>query len=152
MHNWVWGIISYAACHVLHIVIWRFRTPKRQVVMLFLTLCVPALFLTAFSFEAALTHFSCACSYIALYPAFQAVSPTIQILELLRQVPSGAPREQLVAAFASPSLVSDRIGDLLSGGLLTQGKNGPELTTRGKLLARFFIFYRATLGLQEGGG
>lgn len=152
MQTWAWGLVSYAVSHALHVVIWRARTPNRQVVALFGILCAPAALVAYYSIPAAITHFSCAASYIALYPAFQAVSPTIQILELLRKMPSGAPRNQLVAAFASPSLVSDRVADLMRGGLLIQNEESARLTWRGRLLARFFIVYRSLLGLAEGGG
>lgn len=152
MGTWWWGIISYAVCHLLHIAAWRIKTPAKQFPTLLFFLCLPAALLVYFSPTAALTHFCFASSYIAIYPAFQAVSPTIEIVDLLRRVPGGLTRQELITTFASPALVDDRLSDLYQSGLLIKGAGGPILSTRAKYLARFFRTYRALLGLSEGGG
>ena len=156
---WWLGIFSFTINLVLHVLIWRSLKPKRDILYLFFCFIgVPlgVFSLTSglgftFSTPALLFHLLLSLNYIAIYPAFQASSPTVRLLELLRQSNEGMDRTELNQHLLSCSALKCRYNELLSGGLI-QEKGSPVLSRPGFFLASFFLFYRKMLGLGEGVG
>lgn len=158
LEYWWVGIASYALSHYVHIGWWKRHHIRQHLVPLAIVFGIPILVLPAcLDFNPdqwvapVLTHASLAAQYIAIYPAFQAISPTLEILDWLRKTKS-ASEEQILAACRERSPVGDRIRDLENGGLIVRQSNGFELSIRGRLLAQIFIRYRALLGLSLGAG
>jgi len=99
-----------------------------------------------------LTHYLLSTNYLAIYPAFQATSPTLKLLTFLSEHPSGQSEIEILQVLAKPQLVTDRLQDLSRGKLI--GVNGTEICLKplGTLLAEIFLRYRRFLGLPEGKG
>lgn len=148
--HWGWGVGSYFLFHSLHVLTWNLYRPKRDFLWLFALffLPVPVLFLKA-GIGAALIHFWLSAQYVAVYPAFQASSPTLHLLAALATEKSGLDETSLLATAARVDREDDRVGSLRQGGFVhTSG----ELSALGRGLARCFLSYRSWLGLQEGRG
>ena len=155
-------LVSAPLAFLLHVAVWRSFSPKAHLLWLVLTLILAptGLFLfwmaNGISWQSLLvptvTHFLIVANYIAIYPAFQASSPTIQILNLLSQNRSGMGAEEICKRLAEEKLVKDRLSDLSQSGLITHDKGEVGLTPKGKVLASIFIFYRKLLSLPEGAG
>jgi len=147
---WQWGIASYAFSHGLHLVWWRVNRPKRDLLALFLwflALPLPWLIWKA-GVGAFLVHFWLSAQYLAVYPAFQASSPTLHLLAAL----SRARRLSATDLMGRTSLLNreaERESSLKNGGFMCgEGR----LTFAGRRLAEFFLLYRRWLGLPEGEG
>ena len=160
--GWAGGFVSYLVCHFLHILLWKIGTIRHDVrALFFVFLILPfggyALFLLRGSGSthyaaAAFLHFALAANYIAIYPAFQASSPTLTILDYLYRAKTGRQLDDLVMAAGGKSILADRIEDLKVGKLVYEQANGLVLTAKGNVLAGVFIGYRRFIGLPEGAG
>jgi hypothetical protein len=159
LDDWGWGLGSYFFCHFLHLVIWRRRQPVHDVVILFsLLFFIPGfLYLAAgfyrgptLVFAPLMTHLVIAANYIAFYPAIQARSPTLRILNVLREKP--LTEIEIASALTDSSQFSDRLQDLVTGGLLIPQGGTFVATSRGRRLADFFRGYRRFIGLPPGEG
>lgn len=148
---WWWGIVSYGVAHTFHIFWWRQFPVKRHLLLLGILFGFPVFALAIVGPSAVLTHLTLTAQYIAIYPAFQATSPTIEILEFLR-VRGIASENEILQTCSNQSIVQDRISDLETGGLIRRKTQSFELSLRGRLLAEIFIGYRALLGLPVGEG
>jgi len=159
---WWVGILSYGICHVLHIEAWRRKPVKRSLGALFsyfifipVVCYLPILLKTddlgAWAI-ALITHLILASNYIAIYPAFQASSPTIQILTVLHRHPLGLSKENILNFLATETILEERIYDLEKGGLITHKDSEYQLTVRGNILASLFMNYRRAIGLPIGEG
>ncbi len=148
--NWGWGIASYALCHGIHLAWWHFQRPERDLVALFvwfLAVPLPVLLFKAGP-GAFLVHFWLSAQYLAVYPAFQASSPTLHLLAALSKARK-LPVSQLLEQTVGLNRENERELSLRNGGLVR--KEG-GLTFSGKRLAEFFLLYRRWLGLREGEG
>lgn len=156
---WWIGIVSYLFCHAAHIVWWRFAAVNRGVVALLLIFFVPVIAIglaglahTEISMIPPLfTHACLAAQYVAVYPAVQACSPTLKILEYLRLSVSTS-EDQLVTACAPDSIVQARLDDLEKGGLVGRMNEKYSLNTTGHFVAYVFQHYRRLLRLPLGAG
>lgn len=153
----VWlGLATFITSLLVHVLIWRRLQINRHFLMLlviFLGLPVvgygmlsDARTLIPLSF-----HLILAVNYIAIYPAFQAASPTIQILAFLAHAPGGLTRSELASKMQAENLVDARLKDLHRAGLLSSDAQ-PVLSWGGRWLAKGFLTYRAVLGLPVGQG
>lgn len=149
------GIYTFLTGLALHLVIWRVFPRWRSIPLLFMTVLVsPLALFTLFPLESPLwvapviLHLIFAANYIAIYPAFQASSPTIEILFCLHH--RGAQSSEAIVSSMDPkSLVGSRVDDLKSGSLISQDL---KMSASAKLIAKVFIAYRRLLGLAEGQG
>lgn len=151
-----WGIVSFLGTLILHVLVWRFFLPRRHFLMLLVIFFgVPGLALLAKPswafFCPAFIHAVLAVNYIAIYPAFQAASPTIQLLNLLHSRPYGTTTEKIISLFAESDLVNARLSDLQQSGLISRSES-PRLSFFARLMVRAFLSYRALLGLPQGAG
>ena len=160
IQGWWLGGLSYALCHLLHIILWRRRPIQHDVRTLLLLLFVIPLPLLAWispkcgasPFAALVTHFALSANYLAIYPAFQACSPTIEILYQLQKSPTGKTGEELSQAIGGQSLIENRLEDLRHSRLIETRGGTTQLTRAGYWLATFFVGYRRFLGLPTGEG
>src|SRR3989344_3573269 len=152
--------LAALGAHVLH---WRTKRPRRDVVALCATfLILPALLIFSIpflpigpgvldleeAFAAYLLHFGLSGVYISSYPAFQAVSPSLQILQLFKTSGSGGlSRAEIFQGFDPTSIVSARVRDLEDSNLIKRQGRGFALTWRGRAVAGLYSLYRKSLGL-----
>ena len=162
---WPWGLAVYCAIHFLHILVWRGLRPQRQfraLALIFLligplSLCwvvYPTVISDPGSIVSPLLLYFClAAQYIAVFPAFQAMSPTIEFLYRLKKTPSGLTADELANSLDGNAIVGDRVSDLLSSGLAVRTADGQiAATSAGRLLGNAFRIYRKALGLPVGEG
>lgn len=160
LNLWQYGVLSYLFCHLLHLLVWRSSGIEPGVRLLFTLLVgVPVLIylnlLLKFGvawIAPALIHFLLAANYIAIYPAFQASSPTIRILAFLWKTKRTMGERELVSQFGTQDLMGKRVEDLTLSGLVRAENGALLLSAKAKLLAGFFVFYRRLLGLPRGEG
>jgi hypothetical protein len=154
------GVLTYLIAHLFHVTLWHVGETKSDVKLLFcllffipsavylnliLKLGVDSRWVAPF-----IVHVILAMNYIAIYPAFQASSPTVHILTFLKKAGRSVSEVELIEKFGrGGGVVKDRLADLKQGGLVQQEG---QLTLKGKLLARIFITYRQILGLPMGAG
>lgn len=100
-----------------------------------------------------LIHFALSSAYILSYPAVEAASPSLAISLIIgdsgRQ---GVLYEDLLHHFNSKILLQPRIKDLMDAKLITESNGCVNITLRGIILIRPFIFIRRLLGLPIGKG
>ena len=157
---WWMGLFTYLPFHLTHVVIWRVSPPRRDAMELFayLILLPVALGLLWIGFggtlpwSAALLHALIAANYIAIYPAFQASSPTVHVVCQLWDNPDGLPTTAVEKSVCDVTHLDHRVEDLRRSGMLVQTPTGWGLSRSGRLLAVFFQTYRRALGLQRGAG
>ena len=149
---------------VCHILIWRLKRPKKDILALALIFMVfPAFIILAGALSSRLSALNaCAvilldwalsAAYIQTYPAAQAVSPSLEIMVLAgRTGKQGISRLEMVSVFDDKKLVHARFEDLTGNRLVTEKPDGLSLTFPGKILARGFRAYRGFLGIQGKGG
>ena len=148
-----------------HILIWRFRRPSRDAFFLFLLYGLTlALWFFIFRFffsglfwfdffAAALLFTAFAFSYIQVYPASQADSPSFKILYLIRKSgPRGLSQKEIFAELGQERLFDDRLNDLNVAGLIQKEKGQLVITAKGRVLIAPFIQLREILGLPLGRG
>jgi hypothetical protein len=166
----VYGIAVFLACMVLHIVIWRMKTPwVSSLILLVVFLFVPSVFFCFFMvsdfikkalslntielLEILLLHVSFSSAYIASYPAVRAVSPSLDILIMISSSPSQKKTmEELKQDFAKKRLVSARVDDLKAYRLIVEKEGRFELRPIAVVIVKLFVFYRQLLGLSIGSG
>ena len=161
----LWGLILFFLCFGVHILIWRFRHPKRHALALmaiFFAPCIAFVILlggicphlsNVDLFAIALLHVAISCAYIQLYPASQANSPSMQIMTIVQKsMPRGISVEEIQSLFDPMNVFDARVNDLLAADLICENAGKLSLTGRGHVLIVPFILYRRTLGIPEGKG
>lgn len=148
---WWLGLASYGVCHLVHLAWWQVRRPRRDILTLFVLFLGIPLPLAAATLGAAplLIHFWLSAQYLAIYPAFQASSPTLHLVATLARSPEGMDEGVLMESTVGLDRHDEREKSLHQSGFL---KEEGSLTASGKALARFFLAYRSWLGLSEGEG
>lgn len=152
--GWWVGLCVFALTFFAHVALWYFFPMLRRIPVLFALFFLSLLLLYVFHADAPtrLLYSLLALNYISVYPAFQASSPTLVILDRLYQQPRGMTEREIQMLFNSNSLVQDRMNDLISGGLISTDNQRTQLSWMGKSMAFFFIAYRRVLGLPVGEG
>jgi len=160
LNYWWVGFLTYVPFHVLHVVIWRVAPPRRDALELVLYLLVLPIALGLIwvgfggplPWSAILLHLLLGINYIAIYPAFQATSPTVHVLCLLREEILGVEPEKVERVLSETTSLGHRVHDLHRGGLILRTEQGQRLSGLGNALAQFFILFRRVLGLSQGAG
>lgn len=162
------GIVIFIAVLVLHIMIWRIKKPKNEMIfLLFLFVILPFLvFIFLFLvnifknftdnnllFSVFLLYFSLSCAYIQTYPAARANAPSLQIVYFIyKSGKNGLSEEEIINKFNLNNLVYERVEDLIKENFVRQQDNTILLTKKGKVLADIFWLYRKLYGLEFGQG
>ena len=162
---------AFIFCMAVHVLLWRKCPPKNRGValvwvLIFLPAAATALFvlstrlgffpdvtgLTGWEWAAALLLlWAFAGAYIATYPAFEAISPSLAMALAISRS-NGMTREELLSGFADDDLFEPRVNDLVHSGLARRDRDRLYLTARGRLVAKCFVLLRAFLALEEGRG
>lgn len=170
------GTFVFIICLFLHIIIWRWRYPKKRNVALFLifiiipTICIIAIiginyfiflsegiksihFATSDWLAVYLLHFALSLAYILSYPAVEAVSPSLSILLMLgASNHHGMLCEDLLHVFDDEVVLEPRIQDLIESGLVVKSDGYLTVTLHGSTFVKCFILLRHVLGLPIGKG
>lgn len=166
-------LIIFCFAFFMHVVIWRFRIPKRQTMKLLLVFVVCLLlgnfvlyFLSFYKgcFKVVNEHpyliflqitslyLSLMLSYLCTFPAIAANSPTLLILKMISQAKSeGLDKSAIGEALNDDFLVRPRIEELANEKMICFTQDKYQLTKRGSFIVRIFIFYRHLLKLPLGG-
>jgi hypothetical protein len=165
------GLLSFSCCLALHVVLWRVARPRSDVWGLFtIFLVVPtAVALLALGARAVLPeaglpealevaamlllHWALSSAYIQSYPAAQARSPSLEIAyAVVKSMPRGLSRDELLATVNTETLVQARVEDLVTDRLIRAEGERYVLTPVAAGLVRLFLGLRALLGLRNQGG
>jgi hypothetical protein len=155
---WWVGVLTFLLCLGTHIGVWRTAIVVKDVQTLFLvfillpvvTYSAALISLGSGTLAPALVHLILSANYIAVYPALQAVSPTLRMLNLLKT--HALNEEEIVFSLSDSSLLGNRVQDLVASGFLRIEKGKALVTKKGRLLARVFQTYRRFMGLPPGDG
>jgi hypothetical protein len=154
----------FAACLLLHVVIWRVRRPETYRVWLPLLV---AIFLAAGPMAAwrwtrtgtagelmavLLLHGALSAVYIIGYTLVSSFSPSIEILRLLERSPSGLRREEIRLPYLDTALGGNRVETLVRDGMIQAHGDRVTLGGGGRVLATLVLLYRHTIGLPDGVG
>lgn len=153
----VLGAAWFAAAVLVHVIVWRWLAPRRELPWLFLILLgVP---LAAWGsapgdVRAFVVASSLSLAYIQTYPAAQARSPSLLILTAARRLAKQGcvTRDDLAAAVRADMSLDVRFADLGRERLLEPTADGPRLTAAGRMLAAAFVALRRALNLGQGAG
>lgn len=164
------GFGFFAVILIVHILIWRIKIPANDafyLIVIFLVFPIIAAIVAALvkHLQSALPysygdiagviilHASLSLVYISTYPAVQAVSPSLDILLLIRKSPEGKMSEDaIMEQYRGSRIVTDRVGDLRIYNLIIERDGNFELKPVATLIVLFFIAYRKLLGLPLGEG
>jgi len=103
--------------------------------------------------ESALLLFCFGLSYLMTFPAIAAQSPSLEILRWIQtHKATDASYQKFLSEMGQERLLSDRLNDLEKDRFVKVTRGEHSLTTSGRWLAAFFVFYRKLLGLRLGEG
>lgn len=169
----VLGLAMFCCLFVLQIIVWRIKRPAGEYAVL-LKMCCGVLIIATVGFAAVswgrpesvrfvpqtpLEYLSLvflyggmSLAYIATYSAIQADSPSLSLLLMMERAgPQGVSLRDMEERFGDEVLVTPRLEDLVSGGLVKQVDSRYVIEQGGALLARVHLFYRGFLKLEKGG-
>ncbi len=175
----VYGTLFFIFALSLHVLLWRLLRPVKDVLSLFILFAIVPLFSIALLYlphspffnlrpygiieltGALLCYCALYCAYIMTYPALQARCPSLRMVLLIKRAGgAGIKLEEVRAGFDTADLVTNRLDDLISSGLVIKDKGvaggasaiAYRVTPRGSLLLRPFMLFRRFLGLAPGEG
>ena len=159
------GFGTFFCCLLLHVFLWRARHPRNHAGALLLVFFVPGAALIFFSslcwlrlsgldlFAIALLHASLSCTYIQIYPASQADSPSLRMLALVgSSMPAGMTETEIQTHFNQEDLFAARVHDLLEAQLVQEVDQKLVLTPKGRTMVMPFLILRTIVGLSAGKG
>ncbi|OGR84186.1 MAG: hypothetical protein A2902_00055 [Elusimicrobia bacterium RIFCSPLOWO2_01_FULL_64_13] len=166
------GFAGFLACLTAHILVWRRRRPKNDILSLFMIFMIaPSVLLGLYGLAGAagwaapglfsfpevgalyLLHLALSSAYIQTYPCAQAESPSLKMMLIVsRHMPQGVSESELARLFDDSKLVHSRFHDLLHTGLMVEKDGRYSLSPVAERIIRFFVVYRRILGLRFKGG
>jgi hypothetical protein len=165
------GLLSFSFCLALHVGVWRVARPRSDVWGLFTIFLIAPAVLALLVLAAAtifpgtglpdaleiaamlLLHWALSSAYIQSYPAAQARSPSLEIAyAVVKSMPRGLSRDELLATVNMETLVQARVEDLVTDRLIRAEGERYVLTPVAAGLVRLFLGLRALLGLRNQGG
>jgi len=162
--------VIFILMFALHVLVWRIKTPGKQILSLFLIFIFFPYFLFLIiyciyrflgygpSFEDTilmlLLYSGLAGVYIQTYPSIQACSPTLMIVYMIGRNKKPYNTAEIKEMIKSEDFLEERLEDLKAEKLIryTESKDSITITQRGSILSGIFILYRRFLGLEEGKG
>lgn len=161
------GLGMFAACWLLHVVIWRIHRPEAYPVWLPIIFVVmpvsvflgfrvitgsfPFASTTPAVVAAFLLHVWLSGCYMGGYAGIIEYSPSAEILRVVRaNMPQGTPLDTLhVSSLSEDALTGMRIRHLLDSRMITIEDGKLRVTPRGQVVVNVCIVYRAVFGLSE---
>ncbi len=159
------GLSMFAACWLLHVVIWRIHRPTAYPIWLpIIFLFVPLGAILAVDFTRGGLPFGCsaptavaafflhaviAACYMEGYAGIIEYSPSAEILRVVQaNMPHGTPLESLhVSTLSEEALTGKRIRHLLTSRMIRLENGALRLTPRGQAVVNLCLAYRAVFGL-----
>jgi len=158
---WSLGILVFA--FAIHIILWRIKRPTAQrgallrifgaVFLLFLSV-VAALSLLSFweCLHVGICYAPLALSYIALYSAIEADSPSLTMVKFVAAAGgAGRVREDFERVINDTTLVEQRLKAMVDEGMAVREGNMLGITPKGLGMARLFSAAARLLNLNPGG-
>ncbi|OHD69338.1 MAG: hypothetical protein A2W19_05360 [Spirochaetes bacterium RBG_16_49_21] len=165
------SLLIFSVILLIHIIYWRLSKPKKQIKALFLIFIIIPLFISIVAglfiminiimfvslselLLIIILYTALSCAYIQTYPAIQAWSPSLLLVNLIGSSKEPIKLEKLRDVIDENKLIKDRVIDLETEGLIHISKQNKSiiLALKGKILAAFFIIYRRFIGLKPGEG
>lgn len=156
---------------IFHILIWRIRRPKKQIISMFLIfIIIPGLIILAsfciflivkiklISIEdlllMLLLYIGLAGVYIQTYPSIQAGSPSLLIINIIGRSKKPIDKVKIQRIMKKDDFINDRLVDLEVERLIKykDSDDSIAITRKGLILSDIFILYRKFIGLKEGEG
>lgn len=159
------GFCTFALCWCVHVMMWRSRRPKNDILVLFsififlpmIAFCSGLILawtqnlfgISSLEFCAVvLLHAALSCAYIQTYPCAQAESPSLAIMLIVaRHGSNGISGKEISGHFDDGKLVHSRFQDLINSSLIREKDGAYFLSGFASGLLQFFILYRKILGL-----
>lgn len=173
MAVFILGATLFLLGFAVHVTLWRISRPRataHALIVLFIStiLCVSVtLGLAAYLriaigdwlpgtlsewMQGTLMALAVAAAYVLSYPAIEAESPTLVMIDMVAKACStGIARSDFYAQLPDAILVVPRIADLLDEGFATNVAGRYVLTAKGRRLANSFRSWRRLLGAGLGG-
>ena len=172
MNLFFYDLLLIALAFLLHLIIWKIRLPKRQIIALvgifLFVLILGTIFLFKFSgrinwnimpsrnffeiIQFILLFISIAAAYVVSYPAIEADSPTLVIIKAVSKAGSGGlDEDRLERMMNDDLLVIPRIKDMVSDKMVCFDGKRYKLTSKGSAMAGLFLFYRKIIKRPKGG-
>lgn len=168
MQTVLWAVVLGLLAFAVHVVIWRIRRPRNSgVALLAVFVAVAALGAAVFAIwirrhggsmhwpalaQVALLYFAGMAAYINTYPAIEADSPSLLLMqELHRAGEAGLAREEIMQIFNEQVVLKPRVLSLLDEKMAVQSGARINLTARGRLTADIFWYFRKLTGRPLGG-
>ena len=172
MNLFFYDLLLIALAFLLHLIIWKIRLPKRQIIALvgifLFVLILGTIFLFKFSgrinwnimpsrnffeiIQFILLFISIAAAYVVSYPAIEADSPTLVIIKAVSKAGSGGlDEDRLERMMNDDLLVIPRIKDMVSDKMVCFDGKRYKLTPKGIAMARVFLSYRNIIRGAKGG-
>ena len=156
---WV-GFTLFTLSIIIHIVWWRFRTPRKsaRVLMLFffamITILLPASLMISFSWPdilgSILLYISLAISYIIAYTGIEETSPTLTLIRALDENKiTGCTEESFKELITNERFFYPRLKTLVECNILSNSGSGWNLTPQGRRLAYTARFFCKTFYIKD---
>lgn len=149
MRGMLWGGSVFLLLFALQVLAWRIFRPKRQMLALFLIYFGPVFGLAYFILPAGIFLFALSAAYVMTFPAIQAQSPTLLLIQEIKRRGGRVGEDDLGAIFNERLLLEERKKDLSRDGLVNADGSMGRF---GKALAVVFLLYRRMLGISGGTG
>jgi hypothetical protein len=154
----------FSFCLAIHVFVWRVFPVRKQGARLIAIFSAGAVLLLGIFVLAAggfssvdwpswglafLLHFSLSGAYLCLYTGVDSFSPSIAIAKRLEaNMPHGLTRDKLAPPwFTDDKLGGARLEHLLATGFIYESGGLLRLTSRGRVVVRWFRLFRKILGL-----
>lgn len=159
----IWGILFFIFFIVLHVMIWKIRVPRSPIkILIFLVgfvmlaglviLGMYSSYTLSYYVHIYLLFFSFFVSYLLIYSAIQADSPSLAIVfQIAKAGKQGLPATTLAGLFSNGVLIVPRIKELVGAKLVNLEDGKYRINGKGKLFIGPFLIYRNILGLGRGG-
>ncbi len=168
-----WGLAIFIAAFSFHLIVWKVRLPRRHTkVMLqmfvftfiggtILLFVAPVFFPGTGRYvptglreylHVSLLFISLTLSYILIYTAIEADSPSLVIVNTIAKAgPDGLEEDRLAQMVNDDILIKPRIRDLVKDKMLSIDKDKYKITPKGILLVRTILLHRNLLTTRKGG-
>lgn len=158
-----WNLIIFFVALFVHFIIWKLCLPRHHtdtLLKIFVIVLALGIFLIRY-FEVfslfdylrlSLLYMSLSLAYTISYSAVEADSPSLLItLKIADSKKKGLLKRELEACLTDDNLVLPRLNDLVRDALVTYKYGIYQLTQKGDMFVKIFIFFRKLLGATKGG-
>lgn len=157
-------LIIFSLAFLLHFLIWRINLPKKRQTNILLKIFYSVLVFSFFILRLLglnnlrdylhifLFYTSLVLAYIVTYSAVEVDSPSLLLVNsIAKRGKNGLEERDLEQLMTDSLLVIPRIKDLLNEELVFLDQGNYKLTSKGRAVAKIFLFYRFLLGAGKGG-